>query len=52
MLHSETLLKKGRREEEGEDGTSGNKDPKSPPRAEAREQVLGKKDTGPQPRGE
>lgn len=45
-------MKKGRREEEGEDGTSRNKDPKSPPRTQAREQDFGKKDTGPQPRTE
>lgn len=52
MLHSETLWKKGRREEEGEDGTSRNKNPKSPPHTQVREQVFGKKDTGPQPRTE
>lgn len=52
MLHSETLLKKGRREEKGEDGTSRNKNPKSPLHTQAREQVFGKKDTGPQPRTE
>lgn len=52
MLCSETLLKKGRREEKGEDGTSRNKNPKSPLHTQAREQVFGKKDTGPQPRTE